>query len=277
MEENKDYRVYRYGDRLTPGRDLEIRHSIRCDSADISALVKQDREALEAMRRDSIDGEQKAFDIVVAAADQWGQQAAVTQNIDRALEYLRTPEVEHTGNRWQAHQRGGEWDQISNRVYKMSTRVEENTKYNRETKEMETVSWDVSWDIYVQSPKEQNGYGERIAGQKGRRYKDRAAAEKYLEGRKKAYARLFEEISPPVPEGYAHHFTVNGELLPGYTVEGQEPAKAGHAAEVPDGGGTVHEKQEKASVLEKLSAVKAQEKTASTAGAATKRKEDMQI
>ena len=57
-------------------------------------------DSLEAMRQGSIDGEQKAYEIVVAAAKQWEQQAAATQTINRALEYLRTPEIEHTGNQW---------------------------------------------------------------------------------------------------------------------------------------------------------------------------------
>ena len=280
MEENKDYRAYRYGDKLTPGRDLEIKHSIRCENMDISALVKQDQETLQTMRRDSIDSEQKAFDIVVAAANQWEQQAAVTQAIDQALEYLRIPEVKHTANRWQGCQRDGGWDEISNRVYKMSSQIREVTKYNKETKEMEPVSWDVSWDLYVQSPKQRYKYGEKIAGQKDKHYKDKAAAEKYLEGRKKAYSHLFEEISPLVPEEYAHHFTVNGVLLPGYTIEGQEQEKkmAGHTtASISEGGISAPGKEEKPSVLGKLSAVKVQEKAGREPNAVNKRKEDMQI
>ena len=47
--------------------------------------------------------------------------------------------------------------------------------------------------------------------------------EKYLNGRIKAYDRLFTEISPPIPQEYAEHFKVNGMLLPDYTIEGEEP------------------------------------------------------
>lgn len=277
LEENKDYRVYRYGDRLTPGMDLKVEHSVRCEDTDISSLIAQGRENLQAMRLKSAGDEQKAFDIVVAAANQWEKQAALTQAIDRALEYLRTPEVSHTANQWQPNRRGGDWEEISNRVYKMSARIGESTKYNRETKETETVSWDVSWDIYVQSPKKQHGYGEKIAGQKDKHYKDRAAAEKYLEGRKKAYAHLFMEVSPPIPAEYAGHFTVNGTLLPGYTVEGREPEKAEHAADVPDGGISMQEKEKKPSVLGKLSSARPQERTPAALKAANKKKEDMQI
>jgi len=47
--------------------------------------------------------------------------------------------------------------------------------------------------------------------------------QKYLNGRIKAHSHLFTEISPPIPKEYAKHFQVNGQLLPGYTVQGQEP------------------------------------------------------
>lgn len=46
--------------------------------------------------------------------------------------------------------------------------------------------------------------------------------EKYLNGRIKAYEKLFTEISPAIPPEYAEQFRVNGQLLPGYTVEGEE-------------------------------------------------------
>ena len=47
--------------------------------------------------------------------------------------------------------------------------------------------------------------------------------EKYLNGRIKAYDRLFTEISPPIPQEYADYFKVNGMLMPDYTIEGEEP------------------------------------------------------
>lgn len=276
MEENKDYRAYRYGDHLEPGAELKIEHSVSCEDVDISSLITMGAENLEAMRQGSIDGEQKAYEIVVAAAKQWEKQAAATQMINRALSYLRTPEVTHTANEWR---KTGNWrndEEISNRVYRMTCGIWEDTKYDRETKQSVPVAWYVTWDVYVNSPKQ--GYGEKIAGQNQKRYTDKAAAEKYLEGRKKAYSHLFTEISPQIPKQYEHHFTVYGTLLPGYTVEGQEPAKTDcAAAEVSDGGISMPEKPEKPSVLEKLSAAKTQEKTPAAPGVANKKKEDMQI
>lgn len=274
MEENKDYKVYRF-DYLTEGSQLKFEHSVYCEDVDISSLITQGTDALEALRQDSMDGEQKAFEIVQAAAKQWEQQAAVTQKLNRALEYLRTPEVAHTANQWQPNQNNSDWEEISNRVYKMSCRIREDTSYDRIKKVMVPTAWYVTWDLYLNSPKD--GHNIHLAGQNQKRYTDKAAAVKYLGGRKKAYSHLFTEISPQIPKEYENHFTVNGALLPGYTVEGQEPVKAEHtAAEVSEGGISLPEKSKKPSVLGKLAAAKSQEKAPAAPGA-TKKKEDMQL
>ena len=275
MEENKDYRVHRSGD-LSEGYRLRMEHSVTCEDVDISSLIAQGAETLQAMRQDSIEGEKKAFAIVAAEANQWEKQAAVTQRLDRALAYLRTPEVKHTGNRWQPYSKDSDLEEISNRVYKMFCRIREDTRYDREMKQSVPVAWYVTWDLYLNSPRE--GYNIHLAGQDRKRYTDKAAAEKYLDGRKKAYSHLFAEISPPVPKEHEDCFTVNGVLLPGYSVEDREQEKAGHTtASVSEGGITAPGKEEKASVLGKLSAAKAQEKSSTEPKAANKRKEDMQI
>lgn len=262
MEENRDYHAYRYGDHLTPGSELKIEHSVVCENVDISTLITMGTDSLEAMRQGSIDGEQKAYEIVVAAAKQWEQQAAATQTINRALEYLRTPEIEHTGNQWKDTDNWRADQKISNRVYQMTCSIWEDTKYDRETKQSVPVAWYVTWEVRIHSPKQ--GYGAKIAGQNQKRYTDKNAAIKYLDGRKKAYSHLFTEISPPIPKEYEHHFMVHGTLLPGYTVEGLEQAKTEHAAaEVSEGGIFTPENREKPSVLGKLSVAKTQEKNAS--------------
>ncbi len=257
LEESKDYRVYRYGDRLTPGHELKIEHSVHCEDVDIASLISKDVGTLTVMRQESVDSEQKAFDIVVAAANQWERQAAVTQAIDRALEYLRTPEVQHTGNQWKAIDNWRSDEEISNRVYQMTCGIWEDTKYDRLTQQSVPVAWYVTWNLYINSPKQ--GYGMKIAGQDRKRYTDKAAAYKYLDGRKKAYAHLFTEISPVIPKQYEQHFTVHGALLPGYTVEGKERI------------------EEKPSLLGQLAAAKPQEKTPAAPGAAAKKKEDIQL
>lgn len=168
MEKNKDFRAFRYGDHLEPGHSLKIEHSITCEQTDLSSLIAKGEDALLALRKDSMDSEQTAFEIVVAAANQWEKQAAYTQNLNRAIEYLRTPEVSHSNNQWQKNGGYRDGEEISNRVYSMSCSVWEDTKYNRETKESVPVAWYVSWDVYLKSPKE--GYGKQIAGQRNKRY-----------------------------------------------------------------------------------------------------------
>ena len=256
MEENKDFRVYRYGDRLDPGYKLEIEHSIVCNDTELSSLIAMGKESMEAMRQGSIDGERKAFDIVVAAAKQWEQQAVTTQLINRALEYLHTPEVAHTGNQWKSTEYGSSGEEISNKVYKMTCSVWEDARYDRQTQQSVPVAWYVTWDLYIHSPKK--GYQTRIAGQSQKRYTDKEAAYRYLNGRKKAYAHLFTELYPVIPKQYESNFMVHGTLLPGYTVEGQERMT------------------EKSSVLGQLATVKTQEKSAGLKPT-TKKKEDMQL
>lgn len=273
MEENKDYFVNRFGDNLEHGKHLVVDHEIRCKKIDISSLIAQRIEALEDMRRDSVEGEKKAYEIVMAAVRQWEPQAALTQAVDRALEYLRIPEVRHTANQWKGTLNNGEWDEISNRVYRMCARIYEHTQYDRDMKKQVPVSWDVSWDVCLNAPIHT---GIVIAAQSGKHYTEKVAAIKYLEGRKKAYSRLFTEISPVIPKEYAKYFKLYGELLPGYMVEGKELVKDGHTDKTLDGAGTAHEKPEKTSVLEKLADTKKQEKAPSATGVADKKKEDVQ-
>lgn len=270
MEKNNSYRSYRYGDQLTPGAELKIEHSVYAEETDLSAWIAKGTEALTALRDESIQNEQKAFDIVAAAANQWEEQAAHTQVLNRALEYLRTPEVKHSGNQWEKTNNWRDAEEISNRVYRMSCSVWEDDKYDYKIHQKVPV-WYVSWNLFLNSPKQ--GFGMQIAGQTNKRYTDKAAAMKYLEGRKKAYASLFTELSPPIPEKYAAHFEVYGTLLPGYTVEGREPVKTIPAATVSDGGISMPPAPEKASLLGKLT--EAKEKAAPAVGNKMK-KEDLQ-
>ena len=71
---------------------------------------------------------------------------------------------------------------------------------------------------------------EKIAGQDRKVFANREELDRYLNGRIKAHDHYFTEISPAIPKEYADCFKVNGCLLPGYTIEGEEPAKT---AELP--------------------------------------------
>ncbi len=166
LEENKDYHAYRYGDHLTPGSELKIEHSVVCENVDISTLITMGIDSLEAMRQGSIDGEQKAYEIVVAAAKQWEQQAAATQTINRALEYLRTPEIEHTGNQWKDTDNWRADQKISNRVYQMTCSIWEDTKYDRETKQSVPIAWYVTWEALCGKNSGKNANHSRYGNEK---------------------------------------------------------------------------------------------------------------
>ena len=46
--------------------------------------------------------------------------------------------------------------------------------------------------------------------------------EKYLQGRIAAYADLFVEICPPIPADHKGRFSINGQLMRGYTIKVKE-------------------------------------------------------
>ena len=114
---------------------------------------------------------------------------------------------------------------MSNMVYCFSWREYERTEWSRAEQKSVVVAWDLSWSLHfntTQNP-DYSGSGRRLAGQDRKVFKDRAAMEKYLQGRIAAYSHLFTEISPPIPEDARKRFCVNGILLPGYTVETPVP------------------------------------------------------
>ena len=142
--------------------------------------------------------------------------------MDKALEYARTLPVTHTANQWEQpdHYRHIR----SNMVYQMYYSISENTRYDRAAQASVSYSWTLSWSLRTNAP---GTYRQaRIAGQDRKVFASREALDKYLNGRIKAHAHYFTEISPAIPKEYADCFKVNGCLLPGYTIEGEEPAKA---------------------------------------------------
>lgn len=273
MRKEDFYGVYDYGDNLQPGATLKIERSITMDlnAPDLTPFTKTDIQELENMRKISVAAEQEIFDGLNVPLSKWERQAALTKLIDRAIEYLKTSEIEHTENKWVKDRYADE--KISNRVYQMSVNVYEDSTYDRQTQQRIPTAWYVTWNVGVHTPKQ--GWGKAIAGQRQKRYTDKEAALKYIEGRKKAYAHLFTEVSPPIPQEYAEHFKVNGVLLPGYTIEGQEPITTNRTAiEVLNelSGGAFALQDKKPSVLGKLAASKEDMKKAPSGGA--KKKEE---
>lgn len=206
---------------LDPGRELEISSHIYFSSSqsDLSELVKLSPDALKEQEQASVDQEKAIYEEVLKVSEKWVQQAMKTCELRKAQQYLTIPPTPHTANVWIDGEY--DWHEISNMVYKMSWRVYENTRYDKAKKESVPVSWEISWYLTFNTPREPDysGPGRQIAGQDRKRFTDKAAMEKYLQGRINAYAHLFTELSPPIPKGEERRFSVNGILLPGYTVE----------------------------------------------------------
>ena len=211
-------------DKLEPAETMKIERWIYFESekSDISGLASLPLVELLSLRAESAAAEQEVFDRLKELAVAWEEQAGKTLSLDKALEYARTPPVQHTSNQWEPQ---GDFLRVrSNAVYKMTYSITENTRYDRATEKSIPYSWTLRWSIYTNAP---GNYGQaKIAGQERKVFNSREALDKYLNGRIKAHQHLFTEISPPIPKEYADYFKVNGLLLPGYTVEGEPPQQA---------------------------------------------------
>ena len=207
-------------DFLEEGEKLRLEHDLRFQPNDkiLLPLVNASYFELYDLRALAVSGEKKVFEQLKELAEVWEQKASLTMLIDRALSYKRVPQVEHTSNQWQqSHYRDTEI--ISNMVYKMSVSLHEDNHYDNDTGQFVSDAWIVTWGVSLNTPDEYRT--KKIAGQDRKRFSDKNAALKYIDGRKKAYTHLFTEKSPPIPERYADRFSKNGLLLPGYVVEGK--------------------------------------------------------
>ena len=214
--------------------DLELASTMRIErriyfesgKADLSEMVKLPLAGLISLRAESAAAEQEVFDRLKAQAAAWEEQAGRTLFLDKALEYARTLPVTHTANQWAAPD---EYRHIrSNMVYQMDYSISENTRYDSAAQKSVPYSWTLRWSLRTNAP---GSYRQaKIAGQDRKVFASREELDKYLNGRIKAHDHYFTEISPAIPKEYADCFKVNGCLLPGYTIEGEEPAKA---AELP--------------------------------------------
>ena len=118
-------------DKLDPADSMRIERNIYFEeqTADLSGLTALPLEQLQALREEYAAAEQAAFEALQEQAATWDEQAGKTLAIDKAIEYVRTPEATHTANQWEATDYG---KHISNRVYQMRYHISENTRYDRE-------------------------------------------------------------------------------------------------------------------------------------------------
>lgn len=220
MPEDKSfYSVLDGLDHLEPGKKMVISHSLNFSSynADLSPLVGRSEKELSAMQKGSMSKEKSVYEKLRKATGEWAEQGAQTLLLEKALEYVRTREVSHTSNEWKQGE-GGTW-KISNRTYIMWYRIVE-----EHTGGPCRVYWGLDYNVPRQPESEPyscqfTGSSIEIAGQRKKGYANQEAAQKYIQGRFDLYAHLFTELSPPVPEKEKRMFSVNGHLLPGYTLE----------------------------------------------------------
>ncbi len=209
---------------IDPGKEIQLSEHFYsyAGKLDVSDLISQPLAELMKQEQASIEKEKEIFGQIRGIAFEWTQQAQETARLRQAQQYLKTPPVKHTSNVWTE----GEYDlhEISNMVYSMTWQVYEHTRYDRAKGKSVIDAWELSWYVNFNTPREPDDTrpGRQLAGQDRKRYTDKAAMEKYLRGRIAAYAHLFTEISPPIPRDQAGRFSVNGVLLPGYTVEAPE-------------------------------------------------------
>lgn len=210
-----------YVDELVEGKSLKVEHTVQYDHfrfeiPEISVYVTKPPEELEKQREDSAKKEQALYSKIQSEVTEWEAQAAHTLLLDKAIEYVHTPTVQHTSNEWR-QLKDESWE-ISNLVYKMSYKMWKDDAGEKKG------TWLVSWKLEVNPPDRPSteGYyytGEStIAEQRKKRYDTFDAAQRYIQGRFDLYAPLFVELCPPVPDDFKRHFYINGCLLPGYTV-----------------------------------------------------------
>lgn len=215
-----------------PGEELEVSERIYsfCGRPNVPNLVTLPMADIIRLEQESTEKEQAIYKKLLDVVGEWREQAGQTVDLRQAKQYLLTLPTSHTSNQWQA--KSYDWHELSNMVYKFTWRVYERTAWNRNAGKSVTEAWELSWYLTFNTPQEPDftGPGRKIAGQDRKVFKEHADMEKYLQGRIKAYAHLFTEISPPIPEEHKKRFCVNGVLLPGYTVENLNTLKPDEAA-----------------------------------------------
>lgn len=209
---------------LREGSYLEVRRQInyRGDRADFKPFLNIPIKDLEKQLKASQAEEKKVFEEMKKAITAWDEHGAQTLLLQKAIEYLKTPEVTHTRNEWQRH-KDGSWE-ISNLVYKMTFSIVKSGGAGGE--------WKLTWELSYMAPGLSQGYWgytrsprERIEYEGSKKYKTIEGAQKYIQSKFDQYAPCFESLSPPVPAETKELFCVNGQLLQGYSLQPLVPQK----------------------------------------------------
>ena len=139
-------------DKLEAAETMRIERRIYFEAkdGDIAPYASLPIAQLLSMRSESAAAEQAIFDSLKEQAAAWEEQAGKTLLLDKALEYVRTPHVQHTSNEWQENEYNRHTR--SNRVYQMNYYIYENTRYNQEAQKSIPYSWTLTWSVRTNSP-----------------------------------------------------------------------------------------------------------------------------
>ena len=128
-------------DKLEAAETMRIERRIYFEAKDreIAPYASLPIAQLLSMRSESAAAEQAIFDDLKERAAAWEEQAGRTLLLDKTLEYVRTPHVQHTANEWQTTEHNRHIR--SNRVYQMNYYIYENTRYDKEAQKSIPYSW----------------------------------------------------------------------------------------------------------------------------------------
>ena len=143
-------------DKLEAAETMRIERRIYFEAKDreIAPYASLPIAQLLSMRSESAAAEQAIFDDLKERAAAWEEQAGRTLLLDKTLEYVRTPHVQHTANEWQTTEHNRHIR--SNRVYQMNYYIYENTRYNQEAQKSIPYSWTLTWSVRTNSPSRGN-------------------------------------------------------------------------------------------------------------------------
>ncbi len=226
------YDVGTYTGHLQEGSEIRIQRYITYQGiyADFKPFLNVPTKELEKRLQDSKAKEKKIYEELGKSAQDWDEHGAQTLLLQKAIEYLKTPEVKHTANQWKQRE-DGIWE-ISNLVYKMTYSIQKAGDEWKLTWELEYTAPGYTPPLY-RSPYDKSPR-PRIEREGSKKYKTLEGAQKYIQGKYDEYAHLFEELSPPIPPEAKAFFCVNEQLLQGYTIAPKERAPQEVADELLD-------------------------------------------
>ena len=124
------YDAYDFDNFIRPSDEIRLGRQLvlSSDNTDLSPFADCKIADLQRLREISEAAETKVFEELRASLSKWEEKGRITMLLDAVIQYLSTPEVEHTSNLWESN--GHDRYKISNRVYEMTYDIWEDTKYD---------------------------------------------------------------------------------------------------------------------------------------------------